>query len=208
MKKILLFCMSLVFFCSCTNCSSNKEVEEEALVDSTALIVEDVISTDREQMYLNYGDNVRWFETTVVMETEFDDSLQVGTIESVTNVFQTIIEKEKGVDTQVYFITHYNDGSVVEDSVNGWWAEDFPLNDEKITLTFDQAYYQLMKANIVKPKSKYCVIRKQVGPKAANVQYIFGNIANQVYVDAVTGNVSAKNPVFMDSFYTPLGEWP
>lgn len=208
MKKILFF-MSLVLFCSCTNCGNKENKnEEEVQVDTASLVVENVISTDREQMFVNFGDDVRWFETTIVMDKEFDDSLQVGEIESITNVFQTIIEKDKNVDTKVYFITHNSDGTVVEDSVDGWWAEDFPLNDEEIKLTFEEAFTKLYEANIVKPKSKYCVIRKQVGPKAANIQYIFGNIANQVYVDAVNGNVSAKNPVFMDSFYTPLGEWP
>ena len=56
-----------------------------------------------------------------------------------------------------------------------------------------------MEANIVKPHSKVCVLRKAVGPKEANVQYIFGNEDGAVFVDAVTGDVTDVDPFFTET---------
>ena len=53
-----------------------------------------------------------------------------------------------------------------------------------------------MEVNLPKPHSKHVVLRKQIGPKACNPQWIFGNITSQIYVDAVTGEVNSKNPAF------------
>ena len=87
--------------------------------------------------------------------------------------------------------------------------EDFPLNDEAIVLTFTEALDRVLAANYPKPHSKYVVLRKEIGPKAANPQYIFGNLKSQLYVDATTGAVSDSNPVFaVKGFTIPLGEWP
>jgi hypothetical protein len=86
--------------------------------------------------------------------------------------------------------------------------EDSPLDKEPVKVTFAEALEKLNQVNFPKPHSRYCVLRKEVGPKDANVQYIFGNSHAQLYVDAVTGEVTDHNPVFGGDLGKPLGEWP
>lgn len=83
------------------------------------------------------------------------------------------------------------------------------MNDELIKLTYKDAFDRVMATNCPKPHSQHVVLRKELGPKVANPQYIFGNSSAQLYVDAVTGEVRDTNPVFEGlNLGTPLGEWP
>ena len=128
----------------------------------------------------------------------------------VVNVFQ-VIEKYSDTcfDTFVYKYQHFADGTIKEDSVHGFWVEDYPLNEEAIKVTFKEAYEKVMAVNLPKPHTRQVVLRKQVGPVDANPQWIFGNLHSQIYVDAVTGEVSNENPAFRGlNLGTPLGEWP
>lgn len=212
MKKLfgLLIAFSMVFAmnsCKCT--SDNNKKDDAVVVEPVELVVENLVSTDRQSMYLKYGDNYRWYETTVVLSDYLDADAELK-ITSVINIFQGITEYENGksFDTEVVTFTHTPDDNTVE-SVHDFWMEDYPLNNEAITLTFAQALEQVLATNSPKPHSKYVVLRKEVGPKDTNPQYIFGNIKAQLYVDAVTGAVSDSNPVFdVKGFKMPLGEWP
>ena len=205
--------LSLTFgLTSCKSCNGGepeKKADATEVAKAVALNVENVISADREAMFLKAGDNVRWYETTIVMTNLLSAPDCTSEVSEVINTFQKIIEYEKGFDTMVYTLRHGKDGTYEIDSVDGWWAEDFPLNNEPIEVNFKEAFDLLMKANITKPDSRYCVLRKEIGPNSCSPQYIFGNTRSQVYVDAVTGNVTAINPVFDGcGFEKPLGEWP
>ena len=140
----------------------------------------------------------------------FLDEENDGSLAEVVNVFQAVIERGSGFDTKVYKFQHFSDGTNVNDSINGFWVEDQPLNEEAIKLTYKEAYDKLMATNCPKPHSRYVTLRKQVGPIDANPQYIFGNLRETVFVDAVTGEVSDVNPAFGPNFQLskPLGEWP
>ena len=85
-----------------------------------------------------------------------------------------------------------------------------PLNDEVIKLTYEEAYDRIMQTNSPKPHSKHVTLRNPIGPIAINTQWIFGNIHEQLWVDAVTGDVKNSNPAFPEEkgFKMPLGEWP
>lgn len=210
MKRLFSFIAAIllmVFAVSCT-CSSNNA--QPALGDSNEvanLVVENVISLDRQAMYLKAADDYRWFETGVVLKDWLDEEND-GSIEMVVNVFQTVIERGNGFDTMVYKFQHTVEGTV-EDNIHGFWMEDNPLNDEAIVLTFEQAFERVMAVNMPKPHTKQVVLRKQVGPVDCNPQWIFGNARAQIYVDAVTGDVTDKNPAFGSlNLGTPLGEWP
>ena len=98
---------------------------------------------------------------------------------------------------------------VLEETVHGFWVEDFPMNEENIAVSYQEAYEKLMAVNLPKPHTRQVVLRKQIGPKPCNPQWIFGNLREQLYVDAVTGEVRDYNPSFEGlNFGTPLGEWP
>lgn len=169
-------------------------------------IVENVISMDRQDMFLNYSDNYRWYETCVVLKDYLDSETANDTVVGVSSVFQIMIEKGKSTDTRVVLISHVCDTSTVEIK-HGFWTEDLVLNEELIKLTFKEAYERMQEANYPKPHSKQCVLRKPLGPINCNPQFVFGNIYSQLYVDACTGQVSDKNPAFGDSTFDYAFTW-
>lgn len=203
---------SLMFaFTACNSCKKDaKQAEADVVVvDTAALNVENVTGTDKQYMFTNYGADYRWFETQITMKDFLDEETD-GTIESITNVFQ-VVEQVSPTSADVFVIlaAHTAD-STAYDVKHGFWMEDQVLNNETIKVTFKQAFNKLMATNLPKPHSRHCVLRKEVAPVDANPQYIFGNTQATVYVDAVTGEVSDKNPAFPEEkgFKMPLGEWP
>lgn len=221
MKKVLLSLalslMLMVGMNSCTSC--NKAENETAVVDTIEVVtepvvlnVENLISMDRQAMYNKVGGDYRWYETCMKLNNFLDEEND-GSLAEVVNVFQAVIDRGQGYDTKVYKFQHFADGTYAEDSVIGFWIEDFPMNEEAIQVTYDEAYDNLMAVNMPKPHSRYVTLRKQVGPVEANPQYIFGNLRETVFVDAVTGEVFDYNPSFgkpedNKGFKMPLGEWP
>ena len=210
------FCgmMSLTSCNKCTNETSTDQTDVESVDDSQVVELnpEHLIALDRQSMYNKVGGDYRWYETCMRLENFLDEDND-GTLAEVVNVFQGIIERENGYDTKVYKFQHFADGTYAEDSVIGFWIEDFPMNEEAIKVTYKEAYDNLMAVNMPKPHSRYVTLRKQVGPVDANPQYIFGNLRETVFVDAVTGEVFDYNPAFGKpeddkGFKMPLGEWP
>lgn len=172
------------------------------------VVVENVISTDRQAMYLQYAKDYNFFESCITLKDYIDEEACDGTVESVANVFQFVVVKEKSADVNVVLIAHAG-GKDVTEVKHGFWTEDLPLEETAVKLTFKEAFDRMMKANIVKPHSRQCVLRRPLGPKVCNAQYVFGNRKAQVWVDVVTGDVASTNPAFGGvALGTPLGEWP
>lgn len=200
----------------CAGCQSeNKEQPKISATDydgvvSENLNAEHVIAMQRQNMYnLAKGKDFRWFETTIELADFIDSEDQKGVIKEITSVFQTIETSETGADTWVQYIaTSAAKGTMIPNPIHSFWMEDSPLDKEPVKVTFAEALEKLNQVNFPKPHSRYCVLRKEVGPKDCNVQYIFGNSRAQLYVDAVTGEVTDHNPVFGGDLGKPLGEWP
>jgi len=224
MKKLSLLMMSLIFslalgLSSCNGCQSGtvqtqKDSTEVVLKDSTAatvaLNVEQTISLDRQAMYVNHGGDYRWYETDILLPTFMDSDDATSDPVMVVNIFQTVVERENGFDTWVYKYQHFNDGTVLTDSVAGFWVENYPLEDKVLKLKYTEAWDRMMAVNFPKVHSKHVTLRNPIGPVAVNTQWIFGNIKEQIWVDAVTGNCTNSNPAFPEAkgFKMPLGEWP
>lgn len=187
--------ISIVSFSSCNKCSNNKPQEAELVDSIVGLNVENVTNTNRQQMFTTYGEDYTWFETCVVLKDYIDSEDCNGAVESITNIFQVVTNKEVGHDTHVIIYNTTFNSTTVDDK-HGFWLEDLPLNNEKLVLTFADAYEKLMEANVVKPHSKQVVLRTELGPVKANAQWIFGNNDAHVYVDAITGDVSTTSPAY------------
>ena len=213
MKKIIfvIAAIAALALTACHGCGQQKA--EPEVNDSTdvatqrgKLDVDHVIATDRQSMFAQLGSgDYRWYETQITF-TDFLDSENPGEVEKIVDVFQVIDQHGESADVTVWYITHTPDTTTITSDA-GFWLEDMPLNNEAIVVNFAEAYERVMAVNFPKPHSRHCVLRKEVGPKDANPQYIFGNIKAQLYVDAVTGDVTDKSPSFGD-FGKPLGEWP
>ena len=199
-------------FISCTGCSSSKEdiKLQDSVVATTVLDVEHSIALDRQTMYVNYKDNYRWYETEILLPEFMDSDSATSNPEMIVNVLQSIVEEGNGADVWVHKFQHFKDGTIVHDSIQGFWIENYALNDEVIKLKYTEAWDRMMQANFSKPHSRYVTLRNPIGPVAINTQWIFGNIQEQLWVDAVTGEAKNSNPAFPEEkgFKMPLGEWP
>jgi hypothetical protein len=194
MKKFLVFLMSIMLMIGVSSCNSCTKGQTEPVdqTDTTVVVavptVEEIISLDKQAMFLNHAENYRWFETGVQLKNFLDEEND-GAFDLVVNVFQ-VVEKydSTSFDTFVYKYQHVGE-DVFEEAVHGFWVEDYPLNEEAIKVTFAEAFQKVQEVNLPKPHTRQVVLRKQIGPKDANPQWIFGNLHSQIYVDAVTGAV-------------------
>ena len=202
-------------FTACSSCGQSQK--NTVVADSTAVTnskmvidVDHAIALDRQTMYANYKDNYRWYETEILLPEFLDDENVTSNPEMVVNVLQSIVEEGNGADVWVHKFQHFKDGTVVHDSIQGFWIENYALNDEVIKLNYTAAYDRMMQSNFPKPHSKHVTLRNPIGPVAVNTQWIFGNIHEQIWIDAVTGDAKNSNPAFPKEkgFKMPLGEWP
>ena len=196
-------------FISCTRCNSSKEdIKQDSVV--VVLDVEHSIALDRQTMYVNYRDNYRWYETEILLPKFMDSDSATSNPEMIVNVLQSIVEEGSGADVWVHKFQHFKNGEIVHDSIQGFWIENYALNDEVIKFKYTEAWDRMMQTNFPKPHSRYVTLRNPIGPVAVNTQWIFGNINEQIWVDAVTGDTKNSNPAFPEEkgFKMPLGEWP
>lgn len=209
MKKFLVFLMGIMLMIGVSACTCTQQKKGSTEPAVAELVVENVISLDRQAMFVAHGGDYRWYETGIQLKNFLDEEND-GAIDLVVNVFQVVEQYDStSFDTFVYKYQHFSDGSVNEEGVHGFWVEDYPLENEVIKVTFKEAFEKVQEVNLPKPHTRQVVLRKQVGPVEANPQWIFGNLHSQIYVDAVTGAVSKDNPAFAGlNLGTPLGEWP
>jgi len=219
MKKLafmmMTLVMSLVMFTSCDSCSKPQPTaglgdNKDASGVLVKLDVDHLISTDRQAMYVNYKDDYRWYETEILLPAFMDSDSATSDPEMVVNILQSVVEKGNGADVWVHKFQHFKDGTFVHDSIQGFWIENYALNDEVIKLKYTEAWDRMMATNFPKPHSKHVTLRNPIGPVAINTQWIFGNIHEQIWIDAVTGEAKNSNPAFPKEkgFKMPLGEWP
>lgn len=202
--------LSVVLFTSCGN-NTKKEEPKLALDDSVAVLdVEHAIATDRQAMYMKFGENYRWYETDILLPEFLDSEDVTSNPVMVVNIFQSVVEEGNSYDTWVWKYQHLADGTVLTDSIHGFWVENVELNNEVIKLKYTEAFDRMMQTNFEKPHSKHVTLRNPVGPVSVNTQWIFGNIHQQIWIDAVTGDAKNSNPAFPEEkgFKMPLGEWP
>lgn len=216
MKKLVylftLICVMMIGFTSCNSCKNEKQDANDNQKVDSVLVVEDLQKQDAEQMTKEYGKDYRWYETCVTFAEFFDgENATEPVVNSVSNIYQYLTDvDDNSADVHVVLFAHVKDTTAVEVK-HGFWVGDCPMTPDMIKVSCIDAYNKMMQANLPKPHSRQCVLRKEVGPKDCNPQYIFGNAKAQVYVDAMTGAVTDKNPVyegFEGKLKKPLGEWP
>lgn len=187
MKKLvsILVLLTLLLFSSCSSCNKNEPVANEPV----QIIPEKFIASNMEEMFINYEKDFVWYTTTVVLKDSLNEAEHFD-IESINSIFQI------GGDTPEVVIFNYENEVFTTTTLKGRWMECFPLNYSDIELTFKEAYDKLMESNYPKPHSRNITLRKAVGPNVCNPQYIFGNNTYQLFVDALTGEVTDVDPVF------------
>ena len=195
LMSVALLAVVTLTLSGCKGCKSEKKEAPVLVQDKYA--VENVVSTDKQYMFVNYGGDYRWYETCVLLKDYLDEDCN-GDIAGVSNVFQVVTMDEGGGDSHVILMAHTPKADTI-DVKQGFWIEDFPMNDEAINITYKQAFDIVMGVNYPKPHSRQCTLRKPIGPKDCNAQWVFGNIEAQLWVDATTGDVATSNPAFDDN---------
>ena len=193
MKKsfILTLLMSIILFCSCTGCSN----KEEKINNDSVPTVEQMIIADTDSMQAK-GNKFTWYETLILLNNYLDEEND-GSFSEVVNIFQAVIDyNEKSFDTKVYKFQHFADGTFANDSIKGFWIEDYPLVDSLIKVPYDSAYTLMNRVNFPKPHSRHVCLRTPIGPLDCNPQWCFGNIESQIWIDATTGEAKNSNPAF------------
>lgn len=138
----------------------------------------------------------RYFETSFELVSTADsiDSFSVSTIQSIYQVVDT------ATSTPTVFAANYSfDSATVSWKVleGAFWTEDVDLRSKDVVLSPEDAFSVLLKSNVVKPHSRFMVLRCPLGPVACDAQYIFGNTdSGIVYVNAKTGKVTTTDPAF------------
>ncbi len=191
MKKLILLVMIALMLIGCGK-------KERIFSSSQELVgVEEIIKEDNTQMKKGFdSDEFKYYESYAIFDKFFDSGEDNKIIEmcAVFQVFDN--EKESGsMDTRVMIFAH-RPGSTFIDRKAGIFVENYNLCLDSIKVTFIQAYEKMMCSKLKKPRSKFCSLRRQYGEVKANPQYVFGNADEQIYVDAVTGEVKSENPVF------------
>lgn len=192
MKRIFSVLMIALMAISLTSCDWFKKDEQPVNEQPT---VESYIESDMEYMLANYDSTYAWYETEIIYK-DFLDAENDGTYESIKSVYQYEKITDTGTIVNAVTIWHVGDSTAVE-VVDTWYAECFDLRESEICITFKDAYDAIMSVNLPKPHTRCCVLRDQVGPVAANPQYIYGQ--GYLFVDAFSGEVSEINPVFPNS---------
>ena len=184
---VMLFAFIAILMTSCNWFKSTNQVEKQPAIET-------LIESDMAYVTENYGNTFVWYETNVIYNNFLDEEND-GSYQSVKSVYQyqNIDQNETSIDVKVITIYHEN-GEVTIETEDTWYAECFDLRHSDINITFEEAYNLIMSVNFPKPHTKCCVLRDQVGPVAANPQYIYGT--GLLFVDAVNGMVSEFNPVF------------
>lgn len=209
MKRISLFLMGLVLcmgmvFTSCESCNrENQEsvVTEELTYPVTGLDVNYINVSDIDWMGMQYADkDWKWLECCIDMNDFIDESDGECEVCAVANIFEyiDIVDTVTGAWRPIVILrAHVADTSVTEIR-EGLWVGDDPMNDyNPMEVDFVHAWNYMMIANCVKPHSRHCVLRKEVGPVGGvDPIYIFGNEDAQVYVMSNTGEVTTTNPAF------------
>lgn len=190
MKKVIYFLAALAVVVGLASCKCTKD--EEPVVE----FAEATIAADKAKM-VEKADTCKWFETRAEYDNFFDADTTLNIVK-VESLFQVAVEDSLGVKTFVYDFVHEADEIDVDaEPIEAFVLDDMPLNDEQIVLTFSEALERLFEANLPKPHSSKVVLRKVLGPKeGVNAHYIFGNTEEQVFVDAVTGDVTDVNPFY------------
>lgn len=194
MKKFIYAFVAVAATVTMLASCSNPSHEETPATEGTKITK--LIEADKAHMD-SIDTAYLYFETTFTFAGTVD-TLTTPDIVNVSNVFETV-DKPKMTPT-VYFAEHSlgtTDSTKWTVKEGSFWLEDLNLRDFKYSVSVEDAFNILLKTNVVKPKSKYCVLRAQLGPVECNPQFIFGNDkTGVVFVDALTGKVSTMNPAF------------
>ena len=141
-------------------------------------------------------ENYQWRNSLVILnDTVTMENIDELHVVSIRDVFY-YWDNEKGPQTQ-YITDHVKFGTQIPYPINDVWIEDTDMSEQPVKLSAEEALQKLKEYNGILPKGcNFITLRLAVGPKACNPQWVFGDVYDVLFIDAVTGEIRDWDPAF------------
>ena len=212
---LLLAVMALV--CSCNRCKGEtpKIDDPVAVYHDYNGVVQDftagvghIQALHRQTMYslvqaletqghtVAHPGKYEWRNSLVILnDTVTAENIDDLHVVSVRDVFY-YWDNQFGPQVQ-YITSHVKYGVQIPWPISDVWIEDSDMSDKPIKLSAEEALMRLKEWNGILPKDcNFLTLRYPVGPKDCNVQWVFGDVYDVLFIDAVTGEIRDYDPAF------------
>lgn len=226
MKKNFIFGLLLaiagIMTTGCSSCQSENPKQESLYHDYDGVVQDFTAGTAHIQALhrqtmasLTGGKEYQWRNSRVILnDTVTMENIDDLHVVAVNDVF-FYWDSHKGPMVQ-YINSHVKYGVQIPYPINDVWIEDADMSDKPIKLSAEEALMRLKEWNGILPKDcDFIILRLPVGPNDCNVQWVFGDVYDVLFIDAVTGEIRDYDPAFKPNkkpkggdFGKPLGEWP
>ena len=219
MKKSIIFSLLLaivsIMATGCTSCQSENTKQETVYHDYDGVVqdftagVSHIQALHRQKMYniiqflKEQGHEIalntyQWRNSLVILnDTVTAENIDDLHIVSIRDVFYYWSNK---FGPQVQYITdHVVYGTQIPYPISDVWIEDRDMSNAPIKLSAEEALTRLKEWNGILPKDcNFIILRLPVGPKDCNPQWVFGDVFDVLFIDAVTGEIRTWNPAFSE----------
>ena len=212
MKRMILF-LSLVLtivgamaVSGCNSCAKSEKQDiqpvslfhdYDGMVQDFTVGVSHIQALHRQTMFsLIDGQEYQWRNSRVILnDTVTMENIDDLHVVAVNDVF-FYWDSQKGPMVQ-YINSHVKYGVQIPYPINDVWIEDADMSEQPIKLSAEQALSRLKEYNGILPKDcNFLTLRYPVGPEDCNVQWVFGDVYDVLFIDAVTGEIRDYDPSF------------
>ena len=205
----------------CTSCQSENKKQDapkeqvavgydyDGVVQDFTAGVAHIQALHRLTMFkLANGETYEWRNSQVY----FNDTIRKDNIDDlhITDIIDVFFYWNASGPWVQYINTNVTKGTIIPKPIQDVWIEDDELDNCEIKLSAEDALQRLKEWNGEIPSNYKCmVLRRPVGVRNCNAQWVLGTFGNPLFIDAVTGDITDWCPAFpIPNVAGPLGEWP
>ena len=216
MKRIFFYMLMVIavsIMASCNGCSESKEkatvftADYDGVVQDFTVGVDHIVATHRQTMFsLAEGNKYEWRN----LQVKFNRKITSETLDDlhVVDITDVFYYWDDGPWVQ-YITSNVKDGTLIPAKIPDIWIEDEDMSEAEIKLWPEDVIKRLKEWNGIVPPASTMILRRPVGPRRCNAQWVIGNIGEVIFIDAVTGEITDWCPAFpIPNVNGPLGEWP